>query len=260
MRKISETISKINIQSSFVSNRGDNYCELSCRAPACRCTNHVVAGRESRHGNLQKKIFLRWNFLIIMFFISYPAFTQDTIVYAYGWDVYQFRLKQDEEFRDTAHSPLKKDEIEKFTGRKYYYADSNYRVNAKVKILKGKKHVIMKTSSPKEKEFIVYAKVSFHLNGKKRTMYLYQNVALMEKDEYKDHLFLPFNDNTNGNETYGGGRYIDLVIPNEKRMTIDFNYCYNPYCAFTTGYSCPVPPRENYLDTEIKAGEMKYKD
>lgn len=227
---------------------------------AKKCDYKLSDRAESRSGNLQREFIFRRLIFFISFFISTSIFAQDTIVFPYSWDLYQFRLKQDEDFRDTAQSPLKKEEREKFTGRKYYYADSSYRVNAKVKILKGKKHVIMKTSSPKEKEFIVYARVLFQLNGKKRKMYLYQNVALMEKEEYKDHLFLPFNDNTNGNETYGGGRYIDLIIPKGKTMIIDFNYCYNPYCAFTTGYSCPVPPRENYLDTEVKAGEMKYKD
>ena len=69
-----------------------------------------------------------------------------------------------------------------------------------------------------------------------------------------DHLFLPFTDNTNGVETYGGGRYIDLKIPAGNTINIDFNKAYNPYCAYSDKYSCPIPPPENHLDIEIKAG------
>lgn len=203
---------------------------------------------------------MKIHLFVFFLLITLCGFSQDTVVDPYTWNVQHFRAEEDKEFRDSARSPLKKDEIKKFTGKKYYAVDSSYRVIAKVKLLKGKKKVIMKTSSPKEKEFIEYAQVSFELNGKKFKLYLYQNASLVKKEEHKNNLFLPFTDNTNGSETYGGGRYIDLEIPDGKTMIIDFNYCYNPYCAFTTGYSCPVPPEENYLDTEVKAGEKKYRE
>jgi hypothetical protein len=83
---------------------------------------------------------------------------------------------------------------------------------------------------------------------------VYQNLGLLKNPEYEDYLFLPFNDYTNGNETYGGGRYLDVRIPKGNTMVLDFNKAYNPYCAYTYGYSCPVPPRGNSLETEINAG------
>jgi uncharacterized protein (DUF1684 family) len=67
-------------------------------------------------------------------------------------------------------------------------------------------------------------------------------------------LFLPFLDNSNGGDSYGGGRYIDLRIPSDNELDIDFNTAYNPYCAYNEKYSCPIVPRVNYLDLEVRAG------
>jgi hypothetical protein len=78
----------------------------------------------------------------------------------------------------------------------------------------------------------------------------------MKTPLYRDYLFIPFTDLTNSNETYGGGRYIEAKIPVEgELLELDFNKCFNPYCHYSTGYNCPVPPRENFLNTKIEAGE-----
>ena len=73
---------------------------------------------------------------------------------------------------------------------------------------------------------------------------------------------MPFLDNTNGKTSYEGGRFIDVLITDEKNdgtIILDFNRAYNPYCAYSNRYSCPITPRDNYLNTEIKAGVMAYK-
>ena len=59
---------------------------------------------------------------------------------------------------------------------------------------------------------------------------------------------------TNGEETYGGGRYIDLTIPKGDVLIIDFNKAYSPLCAYSYKYSCPIPPAENDLKLRIEAG------
>jgi uncharacterized protein len=87
---------------------------------------------------------------------------------------------------------------------------------------------------------------------------IYRNIDLSKKKEYKNYLFLPFLDLTSGNESYGGGRYIDMRIPKGNIITIDFNKAYNPYCAYNHKYSCPVVPDENNLNIEIKAGVKKF--
>jgi peptide deformylase len=89
---------------------------------------------------------------------------------------------------------------------------------------------------------------------------VYQSVALFQNPAYKNHLFLPFLDLTNGQESYSGGRYIDLSTDDIKgnNVEIDFNKAYNPYCAYSNGYRCPVPPVENNLETKIMAGEKAF--
>jgi len=75
-------------------------------------------------------------------------------------------------------------------------------------------------------------------------------------EEYKNYLFIPFKDLTSGTETYGGGRYMDIMIPEGDEIILNFNTAYNPYCAYANGYFCPIPPAENTLNVEIRAGAM----
>jgi uncharacterized protein (DUF1684 family) len=70
--------------------------------------------------------------------------------------------------------------------------------------------------------------------------------------------FLPFRDATSGRESYGAGRYLDLEANDDGTVTIDFNYAYNPSCAYDDAYSCPLPPQENWLDVPVRAGEQAY--
>ena len=80
----------------------------------------------------------------------------------------------------------------------------------------------------------------------------------MSKPGYEDYLFLPFLDNTNGETSYGGGRYVEGRIPEGDILVIDFNKAYNPYCAYNEKYSCPIVPRENSVDENIEAGVKAY--
>ena len=73
-------------------------------------------------------------------------------------------------------------------------------------------------------------------------------------------LSLMFADETSAIETYGGGRYVDVMYRNTNSVVIDFNTAYNPYCHFNPEYSCPIPPRENMLNVAIEAGEKIYKN
>ena len=89
---------------------------------------------------------------------------------------------------------------------------------------------------------------------------VYQSQKLITRTEYKNHLFVPFTDGTTYTESYGGGRYLDLLQTDIKdgKIELDFNKCYNPYCAYAGGYSCPIPPNENKLNIPIKAGEQLF--
>lgn len=172
-------------------------------------------------------------------------------------DVAKFRQHYKEEFITEKNSPLKAEDT---SFLRFYPADEKYKVVADVVLTKDAKAFKIPTHSRKEKEFKEYAVLQFKLKGKNLQLHAYQNTAWEKSEKLKDLLFIPFTDNTNNTETYGGGRYIDLDVKDIKdgKIVLDFNKCYNPYCAFAEGYSCPIPPRENSLDYSIKAGEKLF--
>ncbi|NNC85503.1 MAG: DUF1684 domain-containing protein, partial [Bacteroidia bacterium] len=117
----------------------------------------------------------------------------------------------------------------------------------------------MKTSTARLPVYKTYAKLTFQLDGKDYQLFAYQNQKERdENDEYKDYLFIPFTDLTNGETSYGGGRYLDMKIPKTNEVELDFNTSYNPYCCYNDKYSCPIPPMENHLLIEINAGVKDY--
>jgi uncharacterized protein (DUF1684 family) len=73
-----------------------------------------------------------------------------------------------------------------------------------------------------------------------------------------DQLFFVFGDGTNKDATYGAGRFLYTPLPQESRVTLDFNRAYNPPCAFTPYATCPLPPRQNRLEVRVEAGELRY--
>lgn len=137
---------------------------------------------------------------------------------------------------------------------------SNYKVAASFKALKDTVGFMMPTSGKEPKRYFRYGYIDFSLDGKKLKLTVFRSKDLMTDPTYKDYLFLPFTDLTSGEESYGGGRYIDLEIKHIKnnKLIIDFNKAYNPYCAYSDEYNCPIPPRENDMAVAIKAGEKNF--
>lgn len=134
-------------------------------------------------------------------------------------------------------------------------------ITAKVEILKDQPVFKMITSSGMKKDAQKFVKVIFSLNGKTHILFGYQLMKLKDSAAFADHFFIPFKDVTTGKSTYSAGRYLDFTASNISNdgLIIDFNKAYNPYCAFTDGYNCPIPPKKNTLSIAIKAGEKKYK-
>ena len=192
-------------------------------------------------------------YLVLLFIcISSVTFAQ-----GYKDEIAKHREEYKVDFIKETRSPLK--EVD-FKNLHFYDADSTFKVTGKVKVLKNEKIFKMPTYDGTSKEFIRYAKLSFKIDGKNLELTLYRNISLMMNPAYKDLLFVPFTDLTNNQTTYGGGRYIDLILNNIKnnKLVIDFNKAYNPYCAYSDGYHCPVPPEENDLAISILAGEKLY--
>ena len=171
-------------------------------------------------------------------------------------DIYRSELKS--KLAQDEFGPIRSENISFLN---YYPANKAYIVQAEVELLFGEKSFQMPTYDGTSNPYKRYALLHFNLLGQKHTLTTYQSVTLFQNPQYKDYLFLPFIDKTNGEETYSGGRYIELNATDIQNgiITIDFNKAYNPYCAYSTGYRCPQPPAENTLSTSILAGEKNYK-
>lgn len=157
-------------------------------------------------------------------------------------------------YLDSTTTPLAKKERADFPGIHHFPINLKYRVTATLEKFDQKDTVIFATSSAKKKRYIKYAKAKFKLEGKQHALILYR-MADNKRPEYANLIFLPFTDLTSNNETYGGGRYIDLELTEANTLIIDFNLCYQPYCAYShNGWSCPIPPQENFVNAKIKAG------
>jgi len=164
------------------------------------------------------------------------------------------------EYADAKTSPLMPEDLATFKGLDFYPIDEKFYVTAKFVEAKDEEPFEMKTSTDRKPLYIRYGEVYFRIDGKDFKLNVYRNIDLTKKEEYKDYLFLPFSDLTCGNESYIGGKYIDLRIPKGDTIVIDFNTSYNPYCAYSHKYSCPKVPLENDLNIEIKAGVKKFHD
>jgi len=129
-----------------------------------------------------------------------------------------------------------------------------------VKFTPGSTPFLIPTHSGKQKPFREYGTLTFVVHDSTLVLHMYQSIDLLNDAAHKDDLFVPFTDESNYEATYGGGRYIDLSTRDIKdnRILLDFNKCYNPYCAYANGFSCPIPPKENSLHVEINVGEKVF--
>lgn len=169
-----------------------------------------------------------------------------------------FQKEMNALFRDPETSPLPDRYRKDFTGLEFFEPDSSFRVKARLERTPEALPFLMPTTTGREAREVRYGFAHFSLNGKAYRLELYQDASEESEGEEEPKLFLPFLDDTNGWSTYDGGRYLDLEIPKGDTLLIDFNRAYNPYCAYNKKYSCPIVPRVNYIDTEIKAGVMDF--
>jgi len=173
--------------------------------------------------------------------------------------VLAFQKKINSEYANPKESPLKPNDLEKFKSLDFYPINEKFVVVAKFVKTPNEKPFQMPTSTDRKPMYVKFGEAHFSIDGKPYKLNIYQSQDLKKIEKYKNSLFLPFTDLTSGVESYGGGRYIDLEIPAGSEITIDFNRAYNPYCAYNHKYSCPIPPQENDLNLEIKAGVMNFK-
>lgn len=196
---------------------------------------------------------IKYVVLILTFFCSGTISAQ----LPYPDSIALFRKHYKEDFIKEERSPLKGNDT---AFLRFFPVNKAFAVTAQLELTPKSPAFQMQTHSGKVQQYRQYGIASFILKGKKYALHLYQNLSLLQQEKHKNHLFLPFNDLTNYESTYAGGRYIDLSTEDIHKGTIriDFNKCYNPYCAFKEGYSCPIPPVENRLQVRIEAGEKLF--
>ncbi len=143
-----------------------------------------------------------------------------------------------------------------FTGLHWFDPDPAWRVTARVELIAHGDTVTMPTSLGLRKHYVRSALLHFSAPGGSD-----QTLTLFRPASGEEYGFIPFTDATTGVETYGSGRYLDVTLPDTAASTLelDFNRAYNPYCAYTHYYNCPISPTENALSVPVKAGEKSYK-
>jgi len=188
----------------------------------------------------------------VFMFFALNTFAQD-----FKAEIEQFRENYKEEFLKSKFSPVKKED---FQYLRFYEPTEKYRVECEFKATTAGKPFQIPTTTGETRTYTKFGELTFQLDGKSYTLAVYRSPDMQRIQQYRDYLFIPFKDHTNGKGSYGGGRYIDLRMnqfENDK-IILDFNKAYNPYCAFGDGFSCPIPPRENHLKVAIEAGEKNY--
>ncbi|GHE50996.1 MULTISPECIES: DUF1684 domain-containing protein [Roseivirga] len=159
-------------------------------------------------------------------------------------------------FMLSSSSPLLEEDKLNFKGLNYYPIDESYKVTARIELTEKKQPIFIESTTGEQLKYIPFAKATFKLKEREHTVMLYQDW----EERNANKLSLMFADETSAIETYGGGRYVDVMYRNTNSVVIDFNTAYNPYCHFNPEYSCPIPPRENMLNVAIEAGEKIYKN
>ena len=203
-------------------------------------------------------------YIIGIFFIGLVIFTGSVKAQSfYGTtDVNEFRKGRKKELNKKG-SPLLDADLKKFTGLNYYKTSEKFRFKAKFKKSSDEKYFLMPTSSGRSVKYIKVGVLSFTINGKDFSLNAYQSEKITTNKvwnkKYGHAFFIPYKDLTNGKQTYGGGRYIYMKIPESKNTILDFNLTFNPSCAYGRDkYSCPIPPRVNHLKARIEAGEKLF--
>ncbi|WP_019946118.1 DUF1684 domain-containing protein [Hymenobacter aerophilus] len=176
-------------------------------------------------------------------------------------DQYIIRMRQQREaknnsFRRAGSSPLSDELRQSFDSLKFYPPNRDYRLEAQLEQFPQRDTVEMPLTDGQADKYLRWGRAKFIFDKQE-----YQLTLFLKADGKDTTLFVPFTDRTNGFGSYGGGRYLDAPLPaaSDTEVLLDFNQAYNPFCAYSDAYACPVPPPDNRLKLQIEAGEMAYK-
>jgi uncharacterized protein (DUF1684 family) len=164
----------------------------------------------------------------------------------------RFRHHKDEYFKEGEHSPLLPEQQEAFSGLDYF--PYNEALDFTVEIDDegvDDEQITLGTTTGEPADVIRAGRIHVVIDDEPISLTVFREVG-------RGRFFLPFRDLTSGVETYGVGRYIDPQERPDGRIHVDFNYAYNPYCAYNDRWVCPIPPAENQLTVAVRAGERAF--
>ncbi|MCF6170674.1 MAG: DUF1684 domain-containing protein [Bacteroidales bacterium] len=223
------------------------------------------------HTSSSKKIrtALLFIFILVLIVVVYLLFFMRTdgselaedgpAIASYIAGINQSRAEKDAEFADSTRSRFNAEERAVFHGLNYFDPDPYYKISAVFTVDTSSPAFKMPTNTDRKPNYRVFGFIDFTVHGIDCRLTAYQNMDYKDDPEWGGYLFVPFSDKTNGKESYGAGRYLDIPIPGPGSFILDFNEAYNPYCAYSDRWSCPLVPVGNYLEVSIPAGEKKYK-
>ena len=164
-----------------------------------------------------------------------------------------YRHRRDHFFAEHPHSPLAESERAEFAGLDYFPEHSDLALTLPLDESGPDigEAVDIPTSDGKAKSFFRAGRIRFDVEGVPVELTVF-------KDSDRGSLFIPFRDASAGSETYEMGRYLEPQARPDGTLDVDFNYAYNPFCAYSEGWSCPIPPEENRLAATIAAGEKAF--
>lgn len=167
----------------------------------------------------------------------------------------RFREGKDEFLKNGHGSPFSRSSHGWAGPLKYFDPDPSFRFEARLERSSDSSSAIMTTSKGTRQLFNRVGRFGLAIEGQPVSLYAYQSA---EREDPR--LFIPFRDKTSGVESYAAARYLDFEVEHDDNYAVDFNYAYNPYCAYSEEYTCPLPPTENWLKVAVRAGEKKYHD
>lgn len=166
--------------------------------------------------------------------------------------VLDFRRRKDAHFA-AGQGPIAPEALADFHGLSYYPPDPAWTFTLPVE-RGGGEEVSLGTNTGEARVMARFGTATLDLPGGPHPLALYAPPG----EEAPERVFVPFRDATSGSETYGAGRYLDAPLartPGGLHVQLDFNLAYHPYCAYGDGWTCPLPPRENWLPEPVRAGE-----
>lgn len=194
---------------------------------------------------------LRQSLLICVVAITGAACTITPQEEDYTAKIAAVRAAKDDSFKNDPQSPIPADKKTSLLPLTYYPIDESYAVPAMLEPLAERTRIQVPTSTGKIRNMERIGTLKFALQGKPMRL-----TAFVDVDSPQvNRLFVPFADQTSGNETYPAGRYMELDPTATGIYVVDFNIAYNPYCYYNAEFDCPYPPKENRLDAPIRAGE-----